>query len=878
MEEWPLRGRDAEVARLTDLLQDPGARGVLLTGPPGVGKSRLGLECLRIARERGMAVERISATYATSSLPLGAVILGRPVQETVAASPLEQTELVYRVASELVHQAAGRRLVLLVDDVNWLDELSSVMIHQMVVTGAAFAVLTTRTGTTAPDPIVTLWKDRIVERVAVTAVDRKFIEPLLVDALGGPVAGAAVTELAERSEGNLLYLREQVFACAEDGTLVQDAGVWRLTERRGAQPRLMELIELRLAGLDQPERDCIEVVAFGEPLELGDVLALVDEDLVRHMEFKGLLTVRADDWGGAKVLLAHPLVGEVLRAGTTVMRARQITAALATAVEARGAPSTDDLLRIATWRLICGGAEPDLMMRAAAASYARRDYAMTARLTQNAIANGGGFQARLLHAEATGFAGNGELAEAEFAALTEGTVASEQLAAVARGRLVNAYFSGDLALGLRVYRDALDSIEDPGLRADLASLRAWHVIMQEGPRGSLADTDELWSGPLEGSALLATALVRTSALARSGQVAEALRIAEMGQREQRVLAGRFDLPPAAHDFSACEALAIAGRWSEWHDRAQAGYDDALAERSASMQVYFAYQLAKVNLARGRVRSAARLAGEAIGIAHQIHDVMLLQACLPLLAEAHALAREVPAAERALAELDSRRQNPWLFSEPGVARAWVSVAKDDLVAARRTLEAEADRAASCDDLRAASLALHSLVRIGDARVVGSRLAEIGARVEGDLVPLQARHSAGVLARDGSALEKVAEEFVDLSATLLASEAYCDAAAAFTSGGSAKRATVLTEKAAVLLARCEGAQTPAGLALAEGTRLTQAERRTALLAAHGTSNREIADAELVSVRTVESRLQSVYVKLGISSRKDLGSLLGVDAELS
>jgi DNA-binding CsgD family transcriptional regulator len=877
MEEWPLRGRDAELARLTDLLRDRGAHGVLLSGPPGVGKSRLGLECLRVARKLGMAVERISATYATSSLPLGAVILGRPSQNVVPASPWQQTELVHRVASELVRQADGRRLVLLVDDVNWLDELSAVMIHQMVVSGAAFAVLTARTGTSAPDPIVALWKDNVVERVAVTAVGRAVIEPLLVDVLGGPVAGAAVAELAERSEGNLLYLREQVLACVDDGTLVQDAGVWRLTEPRGAQPRLMELIELRLAGLSEAERDCLEVMAFGEPLDLADVFALVDEGLVRRLEFKGLLAVRADDWGGAKVLLAHPLIGEVLRAGTTVMRARQITGALAAAVEERGVPRSDDLLRIATWRLTCGGADPDLMMRAAGAAYARRDYAMTVRLTQNAIINGAGFEVRLLHAEANGLAGNGEHAEAEFDALTGEAVGSDRLAAVAHARMTNAYFSGDLALGLRVYRDALNSIEDPGRRAELASVRAWHVIMQDGPRQALADTDELWSGPLEGSALVATGLVRVSALARSGRVSEALCTAERGQREQRTMARQFDLPPAAYDFLACEALAIAGRWPEWAARAQAGYDDALADRSASMQVYFAYQLAKVNLARGKVRSAARLTGEAIGIAHQIHDVILLQACLALNAEAHALSRDIAAAERALAELDSMRQNPWLFSEPGLARAWVSVAKDDLVSARRALEAEADRAASCDDLRAASLALHSLVRIGDARIVGNRLAEIAGRVEGDLVPLQARHAAAVLGRDGAALEKTAQEFVDLSATLLAAEAYCDGAAAFNAAGAVKRATPLTQKAAVLLARCEGARPPAGLALAERPTLTQAERRTALLAARGTSNRDIADAEQVSVRTIESRLQTAYVKLGISSRKYLGDLLGADAEL-
>lgn len=877
MDEWPLHGREPELARLSELVRDPHARGVLLSGPQGVGKSRLGLECLRLAHAAGMATERISATYATSGLPLGAVILSRPPQQAqVVASPVNQTELVHRVAADLLRQAGERRLALFVDDVNWLDDLSAVMVHQLVANGGAFAILTARTGVTAPERVVALWKDNVVERLAVSSVARKVIEPLLTEVLGGPVAGAAVSELADRSEGNLLYLREQVAACVEDGSLVRDAGVWRLTERRTGQPRLMELIELRLAGLPDAERACLEVVAFGEPLELADMLTLADEELLRSLESKGLLAVRPDDWGGAKVLLAHPLIGEVLRAGTTVMRARQITSTLATAVEGHGAPRADDLLRIATWRLVCGGAAPDLMLSAAQAAYARRDYEMTRRLTQNAIANGAGFEAQLLHAEASGTAGHSDQAEAELAELAAAAGSPERLAAVAHARMINAYRAADLALGLRIYREALDSIEDPRWRAELASKRAWHVIMQDGPRAALAATAELWADQNEGSPLVAAGLVRTGALARSGQISQALATAERAQRVQYRLTEHFEMHPAAHDFLVCEALAFAGQLAEWRDRAQTCYDDALAERSSAMQLYFAYQLAKVNLAQGKVRTAARLAGEATGIAHELHDMQLLQASLATLAESHALLHDVAAAERALAELDSVPQNPWLFSEPGLARAWVAVANGDLVSARRILDAEADRALAYDDLRAASLALHCLVRIGDAREVGTRLEEIAGRVEGVLAPLQARHAAAVLARDGAALEKLAAGFADLTATLLAADVYCDAANAFSAAGVPSRALTLTQKASVLLDQCEGAVTPAGMALTVRPKLTQAERRTALLAAHGRSNREIADGEQVSVRTVESRLQCVYFKLGISSRRDLADVLGVEAD--
>jgi DNA-binding CsgD family transcriptional regulator len=56
------------------------------------------------------------------------------------------------------------------------------------------------------------------------------------------------------------------------------------------------------------------------------------------------------------------------------------------------------------------------------------------------------------------------------------------------------------------------------------------------------------------------------------------------------------------------------------------------------------------------------------------------------------------------------------------------------------------------------------------------------------------------------------------------------------------------------------------------LTASERRVAQMAAAGRSNREIAAALFVTVRTVENHLAHAYRKLGIGSRRDLPSALG------
>jgi DNA-binding CsgD family transcriptional regulator len=59
---------------------------------------------------------------------------------------------------------------------------------------------------------------------------------------------------------------------------------------------------------------------------------------------------------------------------------------------------------------------------------------------------------------------------------------------------------------------------------------------------------------------------------------------------------------------------------------------------------------------------------------------------------------------------------------------------------------------------------------------------------------------------------------------------------------------------------GGRTPPGV-------LTPTERRIAVLAAEGRTNREIADAMFVTVKTVEANLSRAYHKLGIASRREL-----------
>jgi DNA-binding NarL/FixJ family response regulator len=56
------------------------------------------------------------------------------------------------------------------------------------------------------------------------------------------------------------------------------------------------------------------------------------------------------------------------------------------------------------------------------------------------------------------------------------------------------------------------------------------------------------------------------------------------------------------------------------------------------------------------------------------------------------------------------------------------------------------------------------------------------------------------------------------------------------------------------------------------LSARELEVARLAAHGGSNREIADALVLSERTVENHLYRAFTKLGVASRDELATALG------
>jgi DNA-binding CsgD family transcriptional regulator len=181
--------------------------------------------------------------------------------------------------------------------------------------------------------------------------------------------------------------------------------------------------------------------------------------------------------------------------------------------------------------------------------------------------------------------------------------------------------------------------------------------------------------------------------------------------------------------------------------------------------------------------------------------------------------------------------------------------EDRTAARRLATEEVDRAR----------------RWGSRGVLGSALRVYGLVNGGPSGIASLREAVAVLAHSPARLEH-ARAVTDLGAALRRAGHRASAREALTEGldlASRCGADALAERARAEL-RTAGAR-PRRDRRTGPSALTAAELRVARMACEGMTNREIAQALFVTLRTVQLHLTHSYQKLGITSRDELGAAL-------
>jgi len=154
---------------------------------------------------------------------------------------------------------------------------------------------------------------------------------------------------------------------------------------------------------------------------------------------------------------------------------------------------------------------------------------------------------------------------------------------------------------------------DPRHRDEIAARRAALTVTVAGPRATLEAVAPLLTGTVSGAAQVWAYLAGAHSLARMGRCQEAMTMTERGHRAHVALGEPMEWYPWFHLFNRSEAQLSLGRLRDAEAVARREYETGLAEASPEAQACFALQLAKVNLACGRVRTAARHAREAVGV-------------------------------------------------------------------------------------------------------------------------------------------------------------------------------------------------------------------------------------------------------------------------
>jgi DNA-binding CsgD family transcriptional regulator len=588
------------------------------------------------------------------------------------------------------------------------------------------------------------------------------------------------------------------------------------------------------------------------------------------------LVERRTDGRRRFVDIGHPLHGEAVRARLTPTRLEAIQAQLADAVGARGARRGGDVLRIATWRLESGATQDGaLFARAALQALAAMDPVLAERLARAAVQAGAGFRAELALGRALAASGRGVEAERLLADLAAAQARDDgERAAVAMARARNLFWALDRADDAdAVLRGAEQRVRDDGLRHELMAQRVRLTAAHGRPQAALAAAGPLLhDSNVHERARMIAALGAVEASLTSGRTDEAVTLAETWLPVARRL--RHEVPSAEPVLLGMRPLALrlAGHLVEATTLSQRAYEVLLARRSAPATAVEANMLGLTWLARGRVRTALRFCRESAALLRDGDGPGMLAFALAGVAQAAAQAGEPAAARAAIAEMERTPLGHKGFAvELELGRAWSAAVSGDLSRARELASNGGAIARSRGQDAYAVRALHDLCRLGDPAAAAPQLAALSGQIDGPFATTAAAHAAALVAGDGAALLAVAERFADQGALLVAVEPANAAAAAHRDAGRQASAAAAAARAGLWLTECEGARPPTMLATPDAVDLTPREREIALLAAAGSSSREIADRLVVSVRTVDNHLQNAYRKLGVTRRQDLPRVL-------
>ncbi|MGF2945408.1 LuxR C-terminal-related transcriptional regulator [Mycobacterium sp. Lab-001] len=863
----PLAGRGSELTSIRCALSGAGRRsGVVIAGAPGVGKTWLAREALRRAEASGERTKWVVGTESARALPLGAFIglLGDAMSD-----PLTN---VRRVITSFVAQQHRRRVVVVVDDAHLLDGLSALVVHQLAQSGGTRLVVTVRTGGEEPDAVTALWKDGLLARLDLEPLSAAATREVIESALGGPVDARSASLFRQLTRGNTLFLRQLLADQIAAGRMRKSAGVWVWDGDVAVSANLSDTVGRQMGRLSPRVAMVVDTLSQCEPLAVDVLCDLVCRHDLAVAEGMGLVSVERTA-GGLMARLAHPLFGELRRAGVGEMHLSAIRGRVAT----RLAEDEDADMQATVRRALLAlesdlDPEPELYLESARHAMTLLDLGLADRFA-TAAAQAGVHGAAGVRAMNLVLLGRGEQAEQALRELADGPddlepgrnywasvraanliwmlSKPEEAAVILEGLAANQEMPAQAAARLAV-QACLDAV---AARCRLATERACAAL----DSGLLTDFH----------AMLAS-LAFIMAMGALGEVDELVAVAD--QALQRATTS-FQASHMRFWFGAVygRACRLTGRIDEFSSTAQRLADSA---RDVPGLAYanLASLLGNAALARGAVAEAAALIHEAAaGV--QIHSITtgLRPASYFALAEAHAKLGQPDEANDAVDKARACVPPGFLFMHTALslAEGWAMAASGRLGEAVEIAQ-QAARLARVRGQPTHELAcIQAAAQWGDSSQA-ARARELAGALSLPIADAVAVHEETLLAGDGEGLLAASALYRRVGDRVAAADAAAQASVAFTANQQSKRGLYAAALARELADECGGLCTPA-LRTPVGIKLSGRQRDVVELVVAGRSNRQIAEKLVMSVRTVEGHVYRACQRVGAGSREELASIV-------
>ena len=351
-----LVGRDWELSTIAGLLDqsiDGKGRVVGLVGPPGIGKSRLVLETVSIAAERGVEVFTTYCESHTSDIPFH--VATRLLRDVLSISGLEDDAARAEIRSRMEAaepddllllddllgisdpdvalpvidpDARARRLtallnaaavartapaVFVIEDVHWIDQISEAMFRDFAAVVPQTHVLVLIT--CRPDYDGALDRLPSSHRIPLAPLATSDATALATELLGpDPSVAEWVAQVAERAAGNPFFAEEIVRDLAERGVVAGEPGAY-VSQHRNADVRvpasLQAAIASRIDRLGPTAKRTLNAAAVVGMRFVSELLAGLVEDIELSELIGAELIDQVQFMHGDEYAFRHPLIRTV---------------------------------------------------------------------------------------------------------------------------------------------------------------------------------------------------------------------------------------------------------------------------------------------------------------------------------------------------------------------------------------------------------------------------------------------------------------------------------------------------------------------------------------------------------------------------------------